>query len=96
MLVKKRAQVNSLFFRIAMSKVLINGDSHLKRIGDVFRFPDKFTIEAQGGAHVNYWLQKKELIKKHDICMLMLGGNNLVLLVNSLRSGTFAITMVFD
>ena len=61
-----------------MSKVLIIGDSHLKRVADVFQFPDNFTIEAQGGAHVNYWLQKKELIKKHDICMLMLGGNNLL------------------
>ena len=61
-----------------MSKVPIIGDLHLKRRSDVSRFHSNFTIKAQGGAHVNHWRQKRELIKNHDICMLMLGGSKLL------------------
>ena len=61
-----------------MSKVIVIGDSHLRRMEDVFVFPPNFTILAQGGAHVRVRTERKEEIKKHDICKVMLGGKNLL------------------
>ena len=61
-----------------MAHVLLIGDSHLKRIADVFQFPSNFTIEARGGAHLCFWLELKEAIKEHEVWMVMLGGNNLI------------------
>ena len=60
-----------------MSSVVVLGDSHLDRISRVFEFPNNFTIVARGGAHLNLWLENKAIIRCHDVCMTVLGGNNL-------------------
>ena len=61
-----------------MSKVVVIGDSHLRWMDDVFVFPPNFTILAQGGAHVRLWTERKEELKNHNICMVMLGGEQSV------------------
>ena len=56
--------------------VLILGDSHLKRMGENFRFPDWFDVVGISGGKVQIWENFKDESRSNHILVIVAGGNN--------------------
>ena len=56
--------------------VLILGDSHLKRMGENFRFPDWFDVVGISGGKVQIWENFKDENRSNHILVIVAGGNN--------------------
>ena len=50
-----------------MSAVVVLGNSHLERISRNFEFLNNFTFIARSGPHLSMWLEKKSLIRCHNV-----------------------------
>ena len=59
------------------NKILIVGDSHLKRLKDVFRFRAEINAIGVPGAKLDFLKRMKEEINCADVVLVMLGGNDI-------------------